>query len=139
MVYITTARRRVPMPWKETSAMDERIQLIADWLSGDYRKSELCRIYGISRPTADKWIRRYEQRGLPGLEELGRAPYRHPNRTAEELRALIVQTKLQRQKWGPKKVLDWLRGEWPELKWPADSTAGENLERAGLVQARQRR
>jgi hypothetical protein len=25
------------MPWKETSAMDQRIQLIADWLSGDYR------------------------------------------------------------------------------------------------------
>jgi transposase-like protein len=44
------------MPWKETSAMDQRIQLIADWLSGDYRKSELCRIYGISRPTTDKWI-----------------------------------------------------------------------------------
>ena len=53
----------MPMPWKETSAMDQRIQLIADWLSGDYRKSELCRIYEISRPTADKWIRRYEQHG----------------------------------------------------------------------------
>lgn len=127
------------MPWKETSAMDQRIQLIADWLSGEYCKNELCRIYGISRPTGDKWIRRYDQRGLPGLEELGRAPHRHPNQTAEELRALIVQTKLGRQKWGPKKVLDWLRHQRPELKWPADSTAGEILKRAGLVQARQRR
>jgi len=85
------------MPWKETSAMDQRIQLIADWLSGDYCKNELCGIYGISRPTADKWIRRYDQRGLQGLEELGRAPHRHPNQTAEELRALIVQTKLRRE------------------------------------------
>jgi transposase InsO family protein len=129
----------MPMPWKETSAMDQRIQLLADWLSGAYRKSELCRIYGISRPTADKWISRYEQRGPQGLAELGCAPHRHPNRTAAELRALIVQTKLQRQKWGPKKVLDWLRRERPELKWPADSTAGEILKQAGLVQARQRR
>ncbi len=118
------------MPWKETSAMDQRIQLIADWLSGDYRKSELCSVYGISRPTADKWIGRYEQHGVPGLEELERAPHRHPNQTAEELRALIVQTKLRRQQWGPKKVLDWLRRERPELKWPADSTAGEILKRA---------
>src|SRR5258706_16284930 len=108
MVYIASARRRVPMPWKETSAMDQRIQLIADWLSGDYRKSELCRSYGISRPTGDKWIRRYDQHGLQGLAELERAPHRHPNQTAEELRALIVQTKLRRQKWGPKKVLDWV-------------------------------
>lgn len=127
------------MPWKETSAMDQRVQLIADWLSGEYRKSELCRIYGISRPTTDKWIQRYDEHGAPGLEELGRAPHGHPNQTAEELRALIVQTKLQRQKWGPKKVLDWLRQHRPELKWPADSTAGEILKRAGLVQARRRR
>jgi transposase-like protein len=115
MVYIASARRRKPMPWKETSAMDQRIQLIADWLSGDYCKNELCGIYGISRPTADKWIRRYDQRGLQGLEELGRAPHRHPNQTAAELGALIVQTKLRRQKWGPKKVLDWLRQQRPEL------------------------
>ena len=126
------------MPWKETSAMDQRMQLIADWLSGDYCKSELCRIYEISRPTADKWIGRYEQRGPQGLEELERAPHCHPNQTAAELRALIVQTKLRRQKWGPKKVLDWLRRERPELKWPADSTGGEILKRAGLVQARKR-
>src|SRR5438552_18528421 len=93
----------------------------------------------MSRPTADKWIGRYEQHALPGLEELERAPHRHPNQTAEELRGLIVQTKLQRQKWGPKKVLDWLRQQRPELKWPADSTAGEILKRAGLGQTRQRR
>jgi hypothetical protein len=139
MVYIATARRKVPMPWKETSAMDQRMELITDWLSGDYGKRELCLMYGISRPTGDKWIARYQQHGLPGLAELERAPHCHPNQTAEELRALIVQTKLQRQKWGPKKVLDWLRGKRPELKWPADSTGGEILKRAGLVQPRKRR
>src|SRR3954463_4120137 len=108
MVYIRAARRKVPMPWKETSAMSQKIQLIADWLSGDYRKSELCRIYGISRPTGDKWIGRYGESGPQGLEELGRAPQHHPNQTAAELRALIVQTKLRHQQWGPKKILDWL-------------------------------
>lgn len=127
------------MPWKETSVMDQKIQLISDWLSGDYYKSELCRIYQISRPTADKWIERYEQRGLPGLEELGRAPHRHPNQTPEELRALIVQAKLRHQKWGPKKLVDLLRERRPELKWPADSTVGEILKRAGLVKARNHR
>src|SRR5438034_9292929 len=106
MVYIASARRRMPMPWKETSAMEQRIQLIADWLSGDYCKNELCRIYGISRPATDKWTRRYDQRGLQGLEELGRARHRHPNQTAQELRALIVQTKLRRPKCGPNKVPD---------------------------------
>ena len=127
------------MPWKETSAMDQRISFITDWLSGDYRKSELCRLYEISRPTADKWIYRYGELGPPGLAEQTRAPHCHPNQTAAELRALIVQTKLRRQHWGPKKVLDWLRQQRPELSWPADSTAGVILKRAGLVQPRQRR
>jgi transposase InsO family protein len=139
MVYSASARRRLLMPWKETSAMDQRVRLIADWLSGDYTKTELCRIYGISRPTADKWIKRYDQRGLQGLEELSRAPQSHPNQTAEELRAMIIKAKLRHQKWGPKKVLDCLRREQPQLHWPADSTAGEILKRAGLVQPRTRR
>jgi len=139
MVYIPAARRKERMPWKETSAMNQKIQLIADWLSGDYRKSELCEVYGISRPTVDKWIGRYQELGAAGLEELSRAPQRHPNQTAEGLRALIMQTKLGRQKWGPKKVMDLLRAQRPELPWPADSTAGEILKRAGLVQAGQRR
>ena len=65
MVYTPSARRNMPMPWKETSAMDQRIQLIADWLSGAYTKRELCRAYEISRPTADKWIARYAARGAP--------------------------------------------------------------------------
>ena len=52
------------MPWKETSAMDQRIQLMADWLSGDYSKTELSRIYGISRPTVDKWMRKAAQKVL---------------------------------------------------------------------------
>jgi transposase InsO family protein len=124
------------MPWKETSAVDQRVQLIADWLSNDYTKSELCRIYEISRPTADKWLKRYGDRGVQGLEELSRAPHSHPNQTAEPLRAMIVETKLSHQTWGPKKVMDRLRREEPKWDWPADSSAGDLLKRAGLVRPR---
>ena len=119
--------------------MDQRLQLLGDWMSGDYTKSELCRIYGISRPTTDKWIARYQDRGAPGLEERSRAPHRHPNQTAEEVRVRIVTEKLKHQDWGPKKVLDLLRREWPHVAWPADSTAGAILHRAGLVRPRVRR
>ena len=49
------------MPWKETCAMDQRF--IGDWLNGQYTKIDLCGFYGISRPTGDKWIQRYERLG----------------------------------------------------------------------------
>jgi putative transposase len=127
------------MPWEQTSAMDQRVKFIADCLSGRYSKSELCRAYGISRPTAYKWIKRYHESKAAGFEELSRAPHHHPNQTCEEVREMIVETKLYRQSWGPKKVLDYLRGNGPELIWPADSTAGEILKRAGLVKRRVKR
>lgn len=124
------------MPWKETSAMNERVRFVGDWLSGRYTKSALCRAYGISRPTGDKWIRRYEALGLAGLEERSRAPHTHPNAVPESIRERIVATKLRYQAWGPKKVMDYLRRRYPEEPWPADSTAGELLKRAGLVRPR---
>ena len=127
------------MPWKEASAMDQRIQLIGDWLSGEYTKRDLSHIYEISRPTVDKWITRYLARGAPGLEADSRAPRHHPNQTAAPLCEAIVATKLRHQRWGPKKVLDWLRRHQPHLPWPADSTAGLILKRAGLVRPRVRR
>jgi putative transposase len=127
------------MPWKETCAMDQRVQFIAEWLSGDYTKSELCEAYGVSRPTGDKWIRRYLEGGCEGLLERSRAPHKHPNAIPEEVRAMIIETKLAHQRWGPKNVIDRLRRERPAGDWPADSTAGEILKRAGLVKPRRRR
>ena len=81
------------MPWEQTSAMDQRVQFIADWLSEDYTKMDLCRAYGISRPTADKWIQRYQQGGVEQLEERSRAAHCHPNQTSEEIRQMLIDTK----------------------------------------------
>jgi transposase InsO family protein len=127
------------MPWIETNEMDQRIQFIGDWLSGQYTKTELCDCYHISRPTGDKWIARYQRLGLDGLKELSRAAKRHPNAVPEALCERIVAYKLGHLKWGPKKVMDGLRREDPDAAWPVDSTAGEILKRAGLVSARRRR
>lgn len=127
------------MPWEQTSAMDQRIKFIADYLSGQFSKSDLCRAYAISRPTAYKWIERYLENQAQGLQQRSRAAHHHPNQTDEEVREMIVATKLYYQSWGPKKVVDYLREQGPELKWPADSTAGEILKRAGLVKRRIKR
>ena len=127
------------MPWKETCVMDQRIKFIADWLSGNYYKRALCDAYGISRPTGDKWIQRYQQAGAEGLQERSCIPHRHPNQTPVCLAQEIVEMKLAHQSWGPKKVMDRLRVLQPANTWPADSTAGEILKRAGLVKPRKRR
>jgi transposase len=127
------------MPWEQTNAVAERIKFIADYLEGQYCKSQLCRMYGISRPTAYKWIERYEHGKAKGFENLSRAPHHHPNQTSDEIREMIVQAKFYCASWGPKKIMDYLRANGPELKWPADSTAGAILKRLGLVKRRVKR
>ena len=77
MVYVRMdGKEGTSMPWKETRAMDQRVQFIGDWQKGTFKKVELCRVYGISRVTADKWIERYEAEGVEGLKERSRRPAR---------------------------------------------------------------
>ena len=124
------------MPWKELCAMDQRVRFIGDWLTRGYSKKELCREYGVSRPTGDKWIERY---GVEGLGERSRRPHVHPNRTGEEVVERIVAMKLRHPSFRPKKVMDRLRAVEPQRRWPVDSTAGEILRQKGLVRPRRLR
>ena len=56
------------MPWKETEAMSERMEMVSQYEREGETVSELARWYGVSRKTVYKWIGRYEQEGLRGLE-----------------------------------------------------------------------
>lgn len=129
-------KEELPMPWKETCVMDLKMQLLADWLRGEHSISDLARGYGISRKTLYKWIKRYQEEGAAGLEERSRAPRHCPHAVPEEVAKWIVDAKLAHPGFGPKKVLDLLRRENPDLNLPADSTAGEVLKAAGLVRKR---
>ena len=54
------------MPWKECSALDERMQFVARRLAGE-AMAELCREFGISRKTGYKIFDRYQECGTKGL------------------------------------------------------------------------
>jgi transposase InsO family protein len=127
------------MPWKETCAMDQRMQLIGDWLKREFSITDLSELYGVSRPTVYKWIGRYRGRGSMGLEEMARKPLNHPNATPADLVDKIVAMKLAHQKMGPKKIMVNLKGQYTQERWPAVSTAGEILKRQGLVRHRRRK
>jgi putative transposase len=127
------------MPWTETCAMDQRLQLIGDYLKSELTITDLSRAYGVSRNTVYKWIGRYETEGALGLQERSRAPRRHPNGMQGEIVEAITRAKLSHQKWGPKKLAAWLKARKPQEDWPAASTAGDILKRAGLVASRRRK
>jgi transposase InsO family protein len=119
--------------------MDQRVEMIGDWLSGSWSVAELSQVYGVSRKTIYKWIGRYEMMGPGGLEERSRAPGSRPNGIAVEVAEKIIAAKMCHQKWGPRKVIEWLKRREPGSRWPAVSTAAGILSREGLVRKRRKR
>jgi transposase InsO family protein len=127
------------MPWKETCAMDERMQMIEDWLKEEHTIKELGEHYQVSRKTVHKWVSRYKEGGIEAFHEGSRAPYHHPNATAPETVSEIIDTKLRHINWGPKKVVVSLKRQHPEKRWPAASTTQSILRKEGLVNSRHHR
>ena len=130
---------RSAVPWKNVSPEMEQIQFIERWQEGRVSFVALCRTFGISRKTGYKRIQRFETWSWEGLGDLSRAPHRHPNRTDRAVVERIITARREHPTWGPKKLVAWLRNREPDAPWPAPSTAGDLLDRAGLVQRRKGR
>ena len=119
--------------------MEERFRFVEDWKREEESVAELCRRYGVSRPTGYKWLRRYEEGGVEALRDQSRATQTHPNQVLPEVEDTVVATRGEHPRWGPEKLRAFLRRQAPEIHWPASSTIGEILQRHGLVTARKRR
>jgi putative transposase len=127
------------MPWQETEPVKERVDFIAAVRRGGLPITELCEAYGISRKTAYKWIERFEEEGPQGLYDQSRRPDTSPQRTAEDVEALLLRTKREFPHYGPKKIVAILQRRHRRLHLPAPSTASDILKRHGLVEPRHRR
>jgi transposase InsO family protein len=113
--------------------MDERKSFVREALRAQETMSALCERYGVSRKTGYKWLARYEQEGLRGLQERSRAPKVQAGASDAALERKIVQLRRAHRTWGPKKLRALLMREDPQRDWPALSTIGEILKRSGCV------
>ncbi len=127
------------MPWPEVCKMDLREKLVKMHLREGYEISELCREFGVSRPTAYKWIARYEEYGRSGLADRSRAAKTHANAVSAAIEHEIVEMRGCHSKWGALKIKTRLERRNPRRVYPAASTIGEVLKRRGLVVPRKRR
>jgi transposase-like protein len=127
------------MAWKTSSVMDEKLRFVFEYERDEQSMKELCLRYGISRETGYVWLRRYRQYGLEGLLELNRAPERHPNQTSVAVERAVLELRQAHMRWEPRKLKRILERDQPGRRWPATSTMGEIVKRAGLVVARKKR
>src|SRR6185369_7531634 len=118
------------MPWRTESVMDQRVEFVLRAAQGEETMTELCRDYGISRPTGYLWLRRYEAAGsVTGLAEHSRQPLRSPQRTGKEIEAAVLALRDEKG-WGGPKLADVLGQRGLKV---APATAQRILKRAGRV------
>lgn len=121
------------MPWKESSAMEERLLFVARLIEGE-AMADLCQQFGISRKTGYKIFNRYKEHGLQALTDRSRRPVRYANQLPPQIEALIVRLKRDKPHWGARKIRELLLRRLPgDVRPPAKSTIHAVLDRRGLV------
>jgi transposase InsO family protein len=117
--------------------MDQRLQFVAEYLTGLYSMTELTASYGISRRIGYYWVDRYERDGH--LDAGSRRPHTSPHATPPMIVARICAARAAHPTWGAGKLRDWLSRHDAATAWPCRDTVHEVLRRQGLVRHRVRR
>jgi len=127
------------MPFTETCRMEERVRMLADYDSGNWSVSELCRRYGVCRDTFYEWRSRRDGGTADWFMDRSHAPLHCPHRTTEALKEEVIAMRRRFPYLGPRKLLAKLARQAPEIAWPAASTIGDILKQAGLIAPVKRR
>lgn len=126
------------MPWPETSVVKQRHEFVLRALEPGANISDLAREHGISRKTAYKWLERFRERGVLGLEDLSRRPHCSPLRASGEAVLEVLRIRSEHSTWGPKKLHAVLARSKKGDELPSVRTIQRILERAGEVTRRRR-
>jgi len=127
------------MPWKESRIVDQRLQFLSSYQKEEMSLSDLCREFGVSRPTGYRWINRYKEAGPEGLLDLSSRPHGCSHAISETTENAILALRSKHPSWGARKLKARLEKLHPGVSWPAASTFGNILNRAGLTNPKQKK
>jgi transposase InsO family protein len=120
------------MPWKDRNLMSLKIDFLQIFLSKKANLSSLCSQFGISRKTAYKWIKRYEEDCLEGLMNRSKRPLTSPSQIPEEIITLILHAR-DTHHWGARKLRRYLENQGVK-NLPSEATFNRILLRHGKVE-----
>ena len=93
------------MPWESRTVEDQRKEFAqAAMCCNNF--SALCREFGITRRTGQKWVDRYAAN--EPLTDRSRRPHTSPSRTPEAVEQLILRMRADNPGWGAKTIQDVL-------------------------------
>ena len=116
------------MPWKESTAMEERKRFIQEAKTGSTTLTRLCQQFGISRQTGYKWLKREREEGEQGLQDRFRKPKSSPLQSPAEVEAEVIRIRDKHPVWGGRKIRKIMEREG-KVPVPSASTITAILRR----------
>lgn len=112
--------------------MAQRLEFVTLARQPGVSLSALCRRFGISRPTAYKWLERYANEGQDGLADRSRRPHHAPGQTVVDVETAVVAIRDANPAWGGRKIRHRLLAlDYPDV--PSASTITTILRRNGRM------
>ena len=127
------------MPQITRLSLEQKLRFVLAARKSYISFKELCWAWQVSRQTGYKWLQRYCDGGLAGLQEKTRAPLHRPHALPQLWIQRIENLRRKHPGWGPKKLRAILGRAHPRSRLPATSTIGMSLRRSGLLLPRRRR
>lgn len=121
------------MPWKDKGITMIREEFVKRVLSHEDTKSALCKEYNISRPTGDKWIKRYLNN--EPLSDKSKRPFKTANKTSVDMENLILDYRKTHPAIGATKIRRILENQGYK-NLPCNSTVNAILKRNGCISAK---
>ncbi len=135
------------MPFEESSIVTERTKFVLEWrkrweMARGRRVdlAELCRMFGVSRQTGYRWIRRFVAAGydVRAMVDRSSRPRTIPTAVSEAMEEFIVSKRKQWPRSGPRMLRARLMALYPGREFPSASTFGNIFKRNGLSKNRRR-
>lgn len=115
----------------ELGVVEQRHRAVLEVLDGA-KVTDVALLYGVSRKTVHKWLRRYAAQGLKGLADKSSKPDTCPHQMVPLVEARIVEMRRAHPGWGPRTIRTRLArdGVTPV---PGRSSVHRALLRHGLI------
>jgi len=120
----------------ERNVVEQRYEAVMSVSRDRQTVAQAALVYGVSRQTLHKWVRRYEARGMPGLMDVSHRPQHSPNRAAAAAEAAACEFRRRHPSWGPRRIVHELASQGTTL---SRATAYSILVRQHLIESLARR
>jgi transposase InsO family protein len=124
----------------ELSVVEQRYQAVLAVIRDGVPIVEVAGRFGVSRQAVHRWLRRYEDRGLPGLVDRSHRPPRCAHQMDPATEVWVLEARRRNPDWGPRRLVhEASRAGLDPV--PSRSGTYRALRRAGLIDpgARRRR